>query len=181
MTQSSWGGSPACAARPDHLAPPDGPIADLGGLSHSTLTIGDRFFARLAAPVSAEGPSMLFYDLFRHDPHLVEIPAGASLFREGEEGDLMYVLLSGHATILLGDLVLDEIGAGEIVGELAVIDASPRVATVIARANCIFAAINQERFRFLVHESPNFAFEVMAVMAKRLRQCDLRLRAQSVP
>jgi CRP/FNR family cyclic AMP-dependent transcriptional regulator len=121
---------------------------------------------------------MLFFDLFRHDPNLVEIPAGQVLCREGEVGHDMYVLVSGTAEITSGHVVLEEVGAGDIVGELGVIDTTPRIATVTALTDCVFAAIDRQRFRFLVEEAPNFALEVMQVMARRLRQCDLRLVAQ---
>jgi CRP/FNR family transcriptional regulator, cyclic AMP receptor protein len=122
---------------------------------------------------------MLFFDLFRHDPKLLEVAAGLSLFREGEAGDAMYVLVSGSAEIRFAGLILEEVAPGGIVGELGVIDASPRTATVIARSDCVFAVIDQKRFRFLVEETPNFALEVMRVMADRLRHCDQRLRESS--
>lgn len=118
---------------------------------------------------------MLFFDLFRHDPELLEVAAGQPLFSRGEIGTHMYVLVSGRAEVRAGDLLLEEIGPGSIVGELAVIEASPRVATVTARSDCLFAVIDQKRFRFLVEETPHFAIEVMKVMADRLRRCDLRL------
>jgi CRP/FNR family cyclic AMP-dependent transcriptional regulator len=121
---------------------------------------------------------MLFFDLFRNDPHLVEIPAGQALCREGEMGTTMYVLLSGHAEIRSGDFLLEEVGTGDIVGELGVIDSVPRAATVTALSDCLFAEIDRKRFRFLVEETPNFALEVMQVMARRLRQCDQRLLSQ---
>lgn len=124
---------------------------------------------------------MLFFDLFRHDPNLQTLPAGATLFEEGDAGAVMYVLVAGHATIRGGDLLLEEIGPGDIVGELAVIDSSPRTASVVANTDCLLAVIDQARFRFLVQKTPDFAIEVMGVMARRLRQCDLRLRAQVSP
>lgn len=121
---------------------------------------------------------MLFFDLFRHDPDLVEIPAGEVLCREGEVGNAMYVLVSGSAEVRSGDVLLERAGAGDILGELGVIDDTSRTATVTALTDCVFAAIDQARFRFLVEETPNFALEVMQVMARRLRQCDQRLVAQ---
>jgi CRP/FNR family transcriptional regulator, cyclic AMP receptor protein len=121
---------------------------------------------------------MLFFDLFRHDPNLVEFPAGQTLCQEGEVGTVMYVLLSGSAEVRSGSLLLEEVGVGDIVGELGVLDATPRIATVTALTDCTVAAVDQQRFHFLVEANPRFAIEVMQVMAKRLRQCDTRLRDQ---
>jgi len=118
---------------------------------------------------------MLFFDLFRHDPTFIKVAAGERLFREGEPGDVMYVLIRGEAEITMGGLSIEVCQAGDIIGEMAVIDDSVRSATVVARTDCEFAEIDKKRFQFLVDESPRFAIDVMRVMAKRLKQCDSRL------
>lgn len=123
-----------------------------------------------------KGDPMLFFDLFRNDPQMRQLPAGQALFREGDPGDLMYVLISGQARVSIGDLELETVGSGAILGEMAVIDGSPRSTTVTTTADSVFAVIDQKRFRFLVDESPRFAIEVMKVMAERLRRCDQSLQ-----
>jgi CRP-like cAMP-binding protein len=119
---------------------------------------------------------MLFFDLFRKDPDIVEFSPGQTLCREGEVGEAMYVLLHGSAEIRSGSAVLERVGAGDLVGELGVLDGIPRVATVTALTDCAAAVIDQKRFHFLVKANPGFALEVMQAMARRLRQCDARLR-----
>ena len=118
---------------------------------------------------------MLFFDLFRHDPIFIKVPAGERLFSEGDRGDLMYVLIRGEVEVTMGGLSIEVCHAGDILGEMAVIDDSPRSATVVARTDCEFAEIDKKRFQFLVDESPRFAIDVMRVMARRLRRCDSRL------
>lgn len=125
---------------------------------------------------------MLFFDLFRNDPEMVLVHAGKTLFREGDVGQVMYVLITGEAVVQIRDLVLEQVGSGAILGEMAVVDGSPRSATVTAKTDCTFTVIDQKRFQFLVDESPRFAIDVMKVMAQRLRQCDLNLaRATETP
>ena len=118
---------------------------------------------------------MLFFDLFRNDPEMVKVQAGHELFHEGDAGTVMYVLITGEATVKIGDFVLEDVGSGAILGEMAVVDGSPRSTTVTAKTDCTFTLIDKKRFRFLVDESPHFAIDVMKVMAQRLRQCDLNL------
>jgi CRP-like cAMP-binding protein len=113
---------------------------------------------------------MIFYDLFRNGPVFHEIGSGQTLFHEGTEGEDMYVLIEGHALIELEGLFFEEIGSGDFVGELAVIDGSPRLATVITQTPCKFVRVDRQRFRTLIAENPRFALEVMTVMAKRLRR-----------
>ena len=113
---------------------------------------------------------MIFYDLFRNSPVFHELGPGQIRFHEGDVENDMYVLTEGQAVIELGGLFFDEIGPGDFVGELAVIDGSPRLATVITKTPCNFVRVDRQRFRHLVAENPAFALEIMAVMAKRLRR-----------
>ena len=123
---------------------------------------------------------MIFYNLFRHSPEFLEIKSGEVLLKEGDVGEEMYVLIEGTAKIEFHGMFFAEIGPGDFVGELAVIDGSPRLATTTAVTDCRFVAINRARFEFLVAETPNFALEVMRVLALRLRRTDeLRLEQQS--
>jgi len=123
---------------------------------------------------------MIFYNLFRHSPEFLEIKSGEVLIKEGDVGEEMYVLIEGTAKIEYRGLFFAEIGPGDFVGELAVIDGSPRLSTTIAVTDCRVVAINRARFEFLVAETPNFALEVMRVLALRLRRTDeLRLEQLS--
>ena len=65
---------------------------------------------------------------------------------------------------------------GTILGEMALIDRSPRSASVACRTNCRLVAIDQAQFDLLVQETPAFARHVMAVMAERLRRMNERLK-----
>lgn len=118
---------------------------------------------------------MLFFDMFRHDPEFIAIKRGEVLFREGDSGEAMYVLTEGEAEVTIAGLFFEKCTPGSFVGELAVIDGSPRFATVTALTDCKFVVIDRERFYFLVDEAPHFAIDVMRVMAQRLRNCDRRI------
>ncbi|TRZ69898.1 MAG: cyclic nucleotide-binding domain-containing protein [Rhodocyclaceae bacterium] len=119
---------------------------------------------------------MLFYYLFNQDPHIVKRRAGEFLFQQGEAGEHMYVLARGDAEILLGDKVVEDAGIGAIVGEMAVIEPGPRSASVRARGDCEFVEIDQNRFDYLVSQTPQFATRVMRIMATRLRKADTLLK-----
>lgn len=117
-------------------------------------------------------------ELFRHQTDLLVIPAGQALFNEGEQGDLMYVLMSGTAEIVVHNMVVETAEAGAIVGEMAMIDDAARSATLVAGSECRFLPIDRKRFNFLVQQTPNFALHVMKVMAERLRRTDEILYAE---
>ena len=80
--------------------------------------------------------------------------AGDVVFSEGDKGDAMYVVRSGELIIEKGGKVMETVGPGGVFGEMALIDGSPRVATVRAKTDCEVAPINEKSFLFLVHETP---------------------------
>jgi CRP-like cAMP-binding protein len=96
--------------------------------------------------------------------------AGDVVFAEGEVGHSMYVVRSGELTIERQGKVMETVGPGGVFGEMALIDGSPRVATVRAKTDCEVAPINEKTFLFLVHETPYFAIAVMRTLADRLRR-----------
>ena len=73
-------------------------------------------------------------ELFRQESNTVQLAPGDFLFREGEKGDKMYVLLEGEIDIFLGDFVLETAGPGALLGEMALIDDSPRTANAVAKS-----------------------------------------------
>ncbi len=82
----------------------------------------------------------------------------------------MYVVRDGEVEIVTGDNVVDTIVSGEIFGEMALIDTSPRSATARARTNCSLIPVDQRRFTFLVQQTPFFSIHVMKILANRIRR-----------
>jgi CRP-like cAMP-binding protein len=113
--------------------------------------------------------------LFAEGTEVVRVAAGQTLFRAGDPGDAMYVLITGSADVLVGDEVIERAGPGSLLGELALIDAAPRAATVVATTECRLVSLNKEQFHALIRGTPYFATEVMRVMADRLRRMDRRV------
>jgi CRP-like cAMP-binding protein len=95
--------------------------------------------------------------------------AGTTLFEEGTPGTVMYVVRDGEVAIKVGGREVERVGAGGIVGEMALLDNAPRSAAAVAISRCEIVSIDQRRFLFLVQETPFFALEVMRIMANRLR------------
>ena len=108
-------------------------------------------------------------DLFRQETNTVQLAPGDFLFREGETGDRMYVLLEGEIDIFLGDFVLETAGPGSLLGEMALIEDTPRTANAVAKSPAKLAQIDRRRFHFLVQQTPHFATHVMKTLADRLR------------
>jgi CRP/FNR family transcriptional regulator, cyclic AMP receptor protein len=108
-------------------------------------------------------------DLFRQDADALQLATGDFLFREGDKRDKMYVLLEGEMDIRLGDYVVETARPGALIGEMALIDDSPRAANALAKTPCRLAIIDKRRFHFLIQQHPQFATHVMKELADRLR------------
>ena len=67
------------------------------------------------------------------------------------------------------EVVLAILGAGEIFGEMALIDNEPRSASAIAITDVELVPVTEKQFLFLVSQTPYFALKVMRVLAQRLR------------
>jgi CRP/FNR family cyclic AMP-dependent transcriptional regulator len=98
--------------------------------------------------------------------------AGHKFFGVGDHGEEMYVVASGEVDIVLRGKVLETVHTGGIFGELALIDHRERSAEVVAKTDVNVGVIDPKRFVDLVRNHPNFALEVMTIMAHRLRRLD---------
>lgn len=111
----------------------------------------------------------------------VRLAPGDVVFKDGDAPDKMYVVVSGEVEIQLGDAVIETVPQGGTFGEMALIDGSPRSATVSAKTDSEVAAIDKKTFILLVDEMPYFALFVMRNMVDRLRRMNeqwLLLRPQ---
>ena len=120
----------------------------------------------------------LFLNLFR-DKEAQRFPAGQYVFKAGDPGESMYIVTEGEVDVLEGSTVLDNIGPGSIVGELALIDDEPRSASVRAKTDCRLVPVDRRRFQFMVQETPFFGLAVMKTLADRLRKMNSKVPASS--
>ena len=107
--------------------------------------------------------------IFKDAENYQTYAAGETIFDDGQEGDYMFVVIEGEVEIVAKGKVINRIGVGEIFGEMALIDNSPRSADARASRECRVVPVDQYNFTHYVQHSPFFAIYVMSVMAERLR------------
>ena len=105
---------------------------------------------------------------------------GQAIFQAGEPGGAMHVVLSGRVEVYLLDddrrrVVLNELGPGEIFGELSLFDGDERSASVRAIEPTRTFLIDRADLERLFSRKPQAALDVLTVMSRRLRQTDLLL------
>jgi CRP/FNR family cyclic AMP-dependent transcriptional regulator len=99
---------------------------------------------------------------------------GETLCREGERSSVVLVLLSGHVRIVHGtpdgrDVVVGVRGPGDVIGELAAIDAQPRSATVEALDDVDVLEVPGDRFASLCRARSRISWALLLVLSTRLR------------
>ena len=104
----------------------------------------------------------------------VDVKAGRVLMREGESGKEFFIVVSGNVRIERGGRKVNEIGPGDFLGEIALIDRGPRTATAIATEDCRLLVLSITGFRTLVSKYPTVQGKIMRALAERLREVQPR-------
>jgi CRP-like cAMP-binding protein len=116
--------------------------------------------------------------LARH-AEAIHLPEGSVLFEEGDTGDAFYVVLEGTAEVRRGTgRRLNSVGVGGWFGELALLDAAPRSASVVATSELEVAVLGARIFRTLLRELPTISERLLAALAGELR--DARRTSESI-
>ena len=104
---------------------------------------------------------------------------------QGAAGDCMFVIQAGRAQVLRteGDreVVVGELSAGDVFGEMAIFDRQPRSASVRAKGTARVLTLDKRSFMRRVHEDPSLAFEILQKMSLRIRSLDEALSRMNQP
>lgn len=105
----------------------------------------------------------------------VQYPAGHQLFAVGDPGDSLYVLTKGQVEIYFKDttghrIVLETLGAGEFLGEISLLDAGPRTASVVVTEDMEAIKVDRQDLDALIRRHPHAALDLLAATGRRLRQ-----------
>ncbi len=94
---------------------------------------------------------------------------GEEIFAEGESGDALYLVIEGKVRVHRQDRVIAELGERECFGEVAILDAAPRSATVTSVTDTSLLKISREDFQEIMAEKPEIAMGIIKVLSRRLR------------
>jgi HEAT repeat protein len=101
-------------------------------------------------------------------------PDGEVIAHRGEQGDAMFVIVSGEVRVCIEDNGVETELArrrpGEYVGELSIINREPRNATLIAQGDVRALCIDQKTFEGLIRERPEVSLFIIQVLSKRLKE-----------
>jgi hypothetical protein len=109
------------------------------------------------------------------------ISANKDLFREGDAGDAVYLIVKGKVRVLIGgtegrpETTINELGPGACIGEMAVLDASPRSATVRSLERTRALRVPGEGFKRLMTDRPEMSEAIVGELVRRLRDVTAKM------
>jgi len=114
-----------------------------------------------------------FEQLCRYAKHAT-LKRGATIFSKGDPGNSLIAVISGTVKISISSpdgrsAILNLIGPGEIVGEVAVLDGQARTADATANSNCEIFVIDRREFLPFVRSQPALAMKFIELLCARLR------------
>jgi CRP/FNR family cyclic AMP-dependent transcriptional regulator len=98
----------------------------------------------------------------------VEVSAGQVLCKEGDIGHEFFVIIDGEVDITRKGKKVATRGAGSFVGEIALLEQVPRMATVKAKTPLRFFVLTERDFRHLVDANPSVERKVLRALARRV-------------
>jgi CRP-like cAMP-binding protein len=122
--------------------------------------LGVELFSRCTASVRRS--------IARH-AQIVDVPEGATLVREGETADALFVIIDGEATVFACGAEVGRLAPGAHFGEVAVLDGGPQSASVVAATDTRVGVIGIRMFRLLLREYPDLAEQLLVSLAGELR------------
>jgi signal transduction histidine kinase len=119
-------------------------------------------------------------DCLEQGATIVELEPGQSLFNEGDDGDQAYVITDGEIDIVKvtgeREVLLARRMPGEVIGEMALLDSAPRMATGKAAEKTTLIAIPKSQMDALLDSSATAAKALFSVLLARWRQTEASLR-----
>src|SRR5262245_34482242 len=111
----------------------------------------------------------------------VSLTAGEMLFRQGDPADAAYLVVAGRLRVVTHDpeeRVVGEVGRGEMVGEMALLEGVPRMASVIAARDTHLARFARSDFEALIERHPRAMLGITRTVLRRARAPAVGLRRQ---
>jgi sigma-B regulation protein RsbU (phosphoserine phosphatase) len=104
---------------------------------------------------------------------VVNLKSGEILFREGDPGEHMYIVMSGDLEILMApntdnELILNRVPQGEYIGEMSLVTGAPRTASVRAHGDVVLLSMSRTQLMDLLHQHPQMASTMVTVLSHRL-------------
>jgi len=110
------------------------------------------------------------------------VPRDTTIFHAGDSADAIFVVVNGRVKIVTTstdgkEFILTVLGAGQVFGEMALLEAAPRSASVVTITAVELLVINRADFHHLLNTSPSISRKLMAILSRRLRRANSKMES----
>lgn len=118
-----------------------------------------------------------------------EHASGSVIFRQGDAGDRLYLILQGRVRVGrtvpgMGEEAIAVLNPGDVFGEMALLDEAPRSADIVAHEQCLLLSLSRTSFEDLLFLHKDLAYEILwnvvRTLIRRLRETNDKLTFLSV-
>lgn len=107
----------------------------------------------------------------------LSFPAKHTIVKQGDEGRSLYILASGQVQVHIGHRLLATLQKEDCFGEMAVLDAEPRSASVTTLEPCDCLMLTQQQLYEAIDETPGVAVNIIRLLSRRIRELNQQVNA----
>jgi CRP/FNR family transcriptional regulator, cyclic AMP receptor protein len=105
-----------------------------------------------------------------------------TVFHAGDPADAVFVVASGRVKVVITssdgkEFILTVLGAGQVFGEMALLESAPRSASVVTLSAVEVLVINRADFQRLLDSNPRISLRLMAILSRRLRRANAKMES----
>jgi len=100
---------------------------------------------------------------------------GEEIFRQGDYGDSLFVIIFGEVDVIQGGHSITKLGKGDCIGEMALLDQEPRSADAYTTQETLLLKIHQEGFYQLMASNSEIMKQIVKLLSHRLRKVNTKL------
>jgi CRP/FNR family cyclic AMP-dependent transcriptional regulator len=104
--------------------------------------------------------------------HEIQVEAGTVLAEQGTMGREAFVILEGDVAVKRGGRKIATLGAGDVVGELSLLDHGPRTATIECETDADLFVLETSAFHEVLTNHPTISLKLLATLSERIREFD---------
>ncbi len=111
-----------------------------------------------------------------------KLPKDTTVFHAGDPADAVFVVASGRVKVVITssdgkEFILTVLGAGQVFGEMALLESAPRSASVVTLSAVEVLVINRVDFQRLLESNPRISLRLMAILSRRLRRANSKMES----
>jgi CRP-like cAMP-binding protein len=150
--------------------PPEAHIGSLEPIEGEAemLSLVEKVIVLKSASLFSQTPGNVLADIAQLVQE-ISFDSGALVFNKGDFGDSLYIIVSGKVQVWDGKRLLNELGKGDIFGELALLDPAPRSASVRTIEPTHLLQLDETHFRTILAERPELPTAIIRVLTGYIR------------